>query len=172
MKSIKLVVSIVSFLLMQIQGVSQSTDCVKNINAHIWSNFTISFETFDLELFKSLHTENFIRASGNSKSLKDKKTYINGYKKTWESPKIKQTISFRFLERFCDGKTASERGIYKLTINPDRLTEKSYFGQFHVILIKVKDQWKFLVDYDSDENNTINENSYNRAFALDNYEKF
>jgi len=172
MKSIKLVVSIATFLLMQTQGVSQSTDCIKNINAHIWSNFTISFETFDHELFESLHAEDFIRANGNSKSLKDKKAYIDGYLKRWESPKTKQTISFRFSERFCNGKTASERGIYKLTINPDKPTEKSFFGQFHVIIIKVKNQWKLLVDYDSDENNTINEDSYNSAFALDNYEKF
>ena len=45
-------------------------------------------------------------------------------------------------------------------------------GKFHVILVKVDNLWKLLVDYDSNEDNTINEKSYKSAFAIDDFEKY
>lgn len=160
------------FLSFQLQILAQSSKCVENINAQVWGNFTKAFETFDYELFGSLHSENFVRASGNSKSLKNKSDYISGYAERWKNAKDLQTISFRFLERFCDDKKASERGIYKLTVNLNQPNEKSYYGKFHVILSKSNNQWKLIVDYDSDEGNTITEQSYLNAYAIDDFEKY
>ena len=150
---------------------AQENKCMKDINAQIWDNFTKSFETYDHKLFGSLHANNFVRASGSSKSLKNKKVYIEGYANRWQKPGSAQTISFRFLERFCDDKNASERGIYRLTINPNSDNERSFYGKFHVVLINNGD-WQFLFDYDSSEGNTINKDSYNSAFAIDDFEKY
>lgn len=151
---------------------AQENKCLKDINEQIWFNFTKSFETYNHKLFASLHAQDFVRASGNSKSLKDKETYIDGYINNWQSPKNAQTISFRFLERFCDNKRASERGIYKLTINKGNENEKSYYGKFHVILVKKNETWLILVDYDSDEGNTIGKYSYDTAFAIHDLSKY
>ncbi|WP_280818679.1 hypothetical protein [Tamlana crocina] len=41
-----------------------------------------------------------------------------------------------------------------------------------MILRKEQGEWKLLVDYDSSENQTIDENSFNAAFAIDDFGKF
>jgi hypothetical protein len=50
--------------------------------------------------------------------------------------------------------------------------EKVYFGKFHVILIKEEGVWKILVDYDSSEKNSINEDTYKKAYAIDDFKKY
>jgi len=156
----------------QLQTQAQNNECLKTINNEIWSNFTKAFETFDYKLFASLHSEDLVRVGGNSKSLRNKTDYINGYANRWTDNKSPQTISFRFLERICNDSKASERGVYKLTVNHNQSNEQSYYGKFHVIIIKENNQWKILVDYDSNENNTITEKSYKNAFAIDDFEKY
>ncbi|ULC60648.1 nuclear transport factor 2 family protein [Flaviramulus sp. BrNp1-15] len=151
---------------------SQNTDHLKAINEDVWSNFSKAFETLDYELFTSIHTQDLIRVSGNSKKIKNKTEYLKSYKQQWANKDLNQTISFRFLERIANENSASERGIYKLTRNPNTPNEKSYYGKFHVLLKKEQGVWKLLADYDSSENNTINEASYNEAFAIDNFDKY
>ncbi|MCF7561676.1 nuclear transport factor 2 family protein [Sabulilitoribacter multivorans] len=151
---------------------SQETNHLKAINTDVWSPFTKAFETFDYILFASIHSEDLVRVSGDSKNVKGKTTYIEGYKKRWVNKNSNQTISFRFLERIANDISASERGIYKLTVNPNTANEQSYYGKFHVILRKENGTWKLLVDYDSSESNTINETSYNEAFAIDDFDKY
>jgi len=169
MKVLKILL-LFSFMSYQLQA--QNESCLKTINNQIWLNFTKAFETFDYELFASLHSENLVRVGGNSKLLRNKEHYINGYANRWKSNNSPQTISFRFLERICNENKASERGIYKLTINQSLSNEQSYYGKFHVIMITENYQWKLLVDYDSSEGNTINEKSYKMAFSIDNFEKY
>ena len=169
MKAVKLFL-LFSCLTYQVQA--QNNECLKAINNQIWANFTKAFETFDHELFASLHSEDLVRVGGNSKSLRNKTDYINGYATRWASNKSPQTISFRFLERICNDNKASERGIYKLTVNQGLPNEQSYHGKFHVIMLNEDNQWKILVDYDSNEDNSINEKSYNNAFAIDDFKKY
>ena len=151
---------------------SAQSECLKVINDQVWAPFTKAYETHDADLFGSIHHSEFIRASGGTKSLEFKESYIDGYVRRWANPRGKQTISFRFLERFCNEETASERGIYKLTIGPGTENERSFYGKFHVILKKENGNWRLLVDYDSSEGNTINAASYEEAFAIDDLEKY
>ena len=169
MKTLKYVIFFVCF---SNQLSAQNNDCLTAINNEIWLNFTKAFEAFDHDLFASIHSDDLVRVGGNSKLLRNKTDYINGYANRWKSNKAPQTISFRFLERFCNDTKASERGIYKLTVNKDLPNEQSYYGKFHVIMVKENNQWKLLVDYDSNEGNTINEKSYKNAFAIDDLEKY
>ena len=171
MKTLKSFISFVCiFFALQIQA--QENKCLNEINNQVWSNFTKAFETFDHELFGSLHAEELVRVGGNSKLIRNKTDYINGYASRWKTNKTPQTISFRFLERICNDTKASERGIYKLTVNEGLSNEQSYYGKFHVIMVKEDNLWKLLVDYDSNEDNTINEKIYKNAFAIDDFEKY
>ncbi len=151
---------------------SQNETVLETIDNHVWKPFTTAFETSDYNLFANLHTNDLVRVSGNGKNIQGKETYIAGYKERWHNNSRKQTISFRFLERIHNDESASERGIYKLTINPNTEQSQSYYGKFHVILKKVDGFWKIAVDYDSSERNTINEDSYNNAFAMADYSKY
>lgn len=150
---------------------AQDTKILKAINSEIWANFTKAYETLDSDMFSSIHSDSLIRISGNSKHIKSKAEYIEGYKKWWSDTSLKQTISFRFIERIYNEKKVSERGIYKLTRNPNTPNETSYYGKFHVIHKKEKGKWKILVDYDSNENDSINETSYLNANAIDDFSK-
>ncbi|TXG39393.1 YybH family protein [Seonamhaeicola maritimus] len=158
----------VLFLGLSVSAFSQGED-LKDINTQIWANFTKAFENLDYQLFSDLHSANLVRVGGDSKSVKGKTAYIKGYENRWKEKKLKQTISFRFLERIAKNGKASERGIYKLTIDPNTEKEKSYYGKFHVIHRKENGVWKILVDYDSSENNSINETSFLKAFAINDF---
>lgn len=163
--------SLLVFLFLGNSVVSQNINHLKAINTDVWENFTKSFENSDYRLFSNLHSENLVRVGGDYKSIRGKTEYIEGYKKRWENKSINQTILFRFIERICDNEKASERGIYKLIINPNTENEQSYYGKFHVILNKENSVWKILVDYDSSENNSISEDSYLKAFDIKDFEK-
>ncbi|TGV01663.1 YybH family protein [Flavivirga rizhaonensis] len=161
-------------LLFSNKAISQNINDLKEINTQIWSNFSKSFETLDYELFESLHSKDLIRVNGGDyKSIRNKEAYLEGYKSRWRNPVLSQSISFRFLERICKDDMASERGVYKFTINPRTENQKIYYGKFHVILRKEDNLWKILIDYDSSENDLISETEalYKNAFALDNFEK-
>jgi hypothetical protein len=80
-------------------------------------------------------------------------------------------ISLRFLERINNNLIASEKGIYKLIINQNRENEKVIYGKFHVILIKEDKVWKILMDYDSNENNTIGEEDFYKARGINDFKK-
>jgi len=160
------------FVIMSSVSYCQNKEVLKSINKEIWEPFTKSFETFDIELFESLHSNDLIRVSADGRNIKKKDTYIDGYNRRWTKTSIEQTISFRFLERLNSTDIASERGIYKLTMNPNTEQEKTFYGKFHVIMKKEHETWRILVDYDSSESNTINSDSYYKAFAQDDFEKY
>lgn len=151
---------------------SQNIEHIKAINTDVWKNFTKAFETLDVELFSSLHSNDLIRVNGDHKTTRGKTSYMKGYKNHWNNKDIHQTIAFRFLERISDSTQASERGIYKLTRHPNTPNEISYYGKFHVILKYENNKWVILVDYDSTENNTVNETTFNTAFAMNDFDKF
>ena len=46
------------------------------------------------------------------------------------------------------------------------------YGKFHVFMRKMDNIWKIIVDYDSNEHDTINEQSFLSAFAIDDFEKY
>lgn len=169
MKTFKLMCA----LLFVFQSVfTQNTEVLTQINTQIWEPFTIAFETSNFELFGSLHSDDLIRIGADGKQILQKDLYIQGYKKNWSNNKENRTISFRFLERIANDKLGSERGIYKLTINPQTEKEQSYYGKFHVILRKEDSVWKILIDYDSSEGNTINSDSYENTFAINDFSKY
>ncbi|MFC0605153.1 nuclear transport factor 2 family protein [Winogradskyella pulchriflava] len=152
---------------------AQKADNLKAINI-VWAKFYKAFETLDYTLMADIHSKDLVRVSGGKRIL-DYDTYINNYKVGFESDKKAgqtSTISLRFFERISNEFTASERGIYKLVRNKGTDNEQAYYGQFHVVLKKINDEWKITMDYDSSESGTIDEDDYKKAFAIDDFDKF
>ena len=170
MTPVKIIISIAFLICNYIN--SQNAHHFELINKQVWEQFTKAFETSDYELFGSLHSDDLIRVSGNGKRILGKENYIQGYETRWIENKQARTISFRFLERIANEHSGSERGVYKLTINSGTEKEQNYYGKFHVILRKERGIWKILVDYDSSENDTINEESYLNAHPQNDFEKY
>ncbi|MFD2823876.1 nuclear transport factor 2 family protein [Lacinutrix iliipiscaria] len=169
----KKIILVIGFLFMSLNfSFSQEYKHLKEINTQVWDTFTKAFETFDYTLFSSIHSPNLIRISGDGQTIKLFSEYIEGYNNRWSNKNGKQTISFRFFERIANDEYASERGIYKLIVNHGTVDEKSYYGKFHVLIKREDNLWKLIMDYDSSEFNTINEASYNNAYAIDDFEKY
>ena len=152
--------------------IGQNSKVLSSINSDVWHPFSKAFESKDIDLFRSIHDDGLIRVAANINEIKDLDSYMEGYRTNWESQQRTQHIEFRFLERIHNDSIASERGIYKFTIHPNTDSETSYYGKFHVLLTKNGGIWKLLLDYDSNENNTINEASYLKAYAVDDFSKF
>ena len=153
---------------------AQTKDNLEAINSQVWSQFYEAFETLNPELMANIHSKEMVRVSGGTTIL-DYETYINNYRNNYKRLKTigdTRHIALRFFERINTNTTASERGIYKLTVNKDKEDEQSYYGQFHVILKKQEGIWMITLDYDSNENNTIGENQFLKAHDIDNFEPF
>jgi ketosteroid isomerase-like protein len=164
-------------IIMTLQTNAQTnTDYLKEINRDIWLPFIEAYGSADPIKYKNLHTPDFIRGEGNGKRISDFKEHFNGASIWFDEIKKegrKLEIAFRFTERFTNGHMASERGVYQLKYfdasgNEARIS----YGKFHVFLRKIKGVWKIVVDYDSNEKNTIDEKVYLAAFTLDDFEKY
>ncbi|WP_412560315.1 YybH family protein [Winogradskyella sp. MIT101101] len=169
----KTIIPIVVLIFSTTSICAQNLDNLKAINA-VWGKFYKAFETLDYTLMADIHAEDLVRVSGG-KLILDYETYITNYKTNFERSKATgQTsdISLRFFERINNNSTASERGIYKLTRNKGTENEQSYYGQFHVLFKKIDGEWKITLDYDSSEGGTTGEDDFNKAFAIDDFEKF
>lgn len=152
------------------------TDYLKDINRDVWLPFIEAYATCDAEKYKNLQSEDFIRAEGNGKSLPTYQEYFDNvadWFKTIKSEGQKLAIAFRFTERLANDKVASERGIYELkAFSKDGQETWKGYGKFHVFMRKINDKWKIVVDYDSNENKTITEQTYLAAFGIDEYERY
>jgi ketosteroid isomerase-like protein len=166
-----------SFLLLSIGLNAQTTaDYLKEINRDIWLPFIEAYGTFNAGQYKSLQTEDFIRVAANNKNLPNPNDYFNSTEKWFADMKqkeLKLTIAFRFTERIANDKVASERGVFELKAFDANGKElwKDY-GKFHVFMRKLNGVWKIVVDYDSNEKETVNLPMYVSAFAMDDFEKY
>lgn len=138
----------------------------QEINDQVWKPFINTFSTGDSEGFMALHSKDVIRSARDGNQVKDWESYRRSTVKGDEWDKAanrKRVIELRFLERMASATQAVEVGIYKTTyINADG-TRQDYFGKFLAVLRKENGTWKILVDTDSSEGGTINENSFNAA---------
>ncbi len=157
----------------QIQA--QTKEHLQQINHEVYSKFYMAFDSLDYSLMAEIHAKDLVRIPANQKVILDYESYINGYKKSFQEAKMKnetRSISLRFFERIVDDSVASDRGVYKFSLNKNTPEEINYYGQFQVLLVKREGKWKILMDYDSNENNTIDEDDFQAAFAIDNFEQF
>ncbi|QMU65010.1 MAG: DUF4440 domain-containing protein [Flavobacteriaceae bacterium] len=169
----KLIFFIVTLVLFTNQGNSQSLTSLKEINK-VWAKFYQAFDSLNHQLMAEIHSKKLIRISGGKK-ISDYETYIGNYKKNFKRARenaISNTISLRFFERIHTDSIASERGIYKLIRTREQEKEQVYYGQFHVILIKENNMWKILMDYDSDEANSIREEEYMKSYGINEFNAF
>lgn len=169
----KFVLTILFFALFIYQSKSQSINNLKEINK-VWEEFYKAFDSLDYRLMAEIHSKKLIRISGGQ-NITDYETYINNYKAQFNRAKnnnVSNSISLRFFERINNDSIASERGIYKLTRIENKQGKQAYYGQFHVLFRKENNQWKILMDYDSNEENTINEENFMKAYSINEFNRF
>lgn len=169
----KIIVCILFCIAFINQSNSQTLNNLEDINT-VWSQFYQAFDSLDYQYMAKIHSKKLLRISGGKRIL-GYETYIAHYKKQFKNAKkdnMTNNISLRFFERINNDSIASERGIYKLSRNKNKPDEQVYYGQFHVILKKEKAVWKIVMDYDSNESNSIGEKDYLKAHGINEFDKF
>jgi ketosteroid isomerase-like protein len=164
------------FLFSTLSNAQTTTKYLEEINRDIWLPFIEAYSTFNSAKYKSLQTEDFIRVAANNKNLPTPKDYFDGVEE-WFGDMKKQgrklTIAFRFTERIANDKVASERGVFELkAVDTSGKELWKDYGKFHVFMRKLNGVWKIVVDYDSNEKETVNLRAFTSAFAMDDFEKY
>jgi ketosteroid isomerase-like protein len=148
---------------------------MKQINEDVWTKFEQAFVTYDVDLFKSVHTADILRVPADKKVIVPGKEYFESQDKSfmWIKENNYQTnIELKFIERICNNNFASERGIFKFTVLDDEKKERIVYGKFHVFLRNTDGRWKIFVDYDSNEGGGINAESFKNAYDKWNFAPF
>lgn len=152
---------------------AQSTILLKEINKDVYVPFAEAFAHRQADLFASFHSEGMIRISGHSGSIKGYSEYMAQYQKNWADRDQKgELIEFRFEERWCNETQASDIGIYKLTKYLGTEKEASFYGRFHVVLVKEEGKWKIWMDYDNNPDNLVGEKEFEKALHQDDFDAF
>ncbi len=157
---------VIFFLLLSAGLSAQDSTIMKQINDDVWTNFEEAFITYDVDLFKSIHTQNILRIPADKKVIVPSDEYFESQDKSfkWIRENDYQAImELRFIERIGNTSYASERGIFKFTVIDDEKNERIFYGKFHVLLEKKNGTWKIFVDYDSNEKGTITAESFEKA---------
>lgn len=154
---------------------AQDTAVFRQINLQVWQKFEEAFVSNNPSLLNSLHTRDILRIPAESKTILAGKEYFDSQVKSFEWVKdngYKTAMNVRFVERINYQSNASERGIFKFTVTEPTGEQRNYYGKFHVLLISVDGIWKISMDYDSTENGTISEKTYNEAYDMWNFKPF
>jgi len=154
---------------------AQDVTTLKQINEDVWKPFCMAYDSLDATILAKVHSKDVLRIPGNAGSIIYYQEYMDRFNVNFQKAKESgdtREISLRFFERIHDGKTASERGFYRLIVNKGTSSEQTYYGKFHVILKLENLVWKILIDYDSNEQNSVGPQDFNEAFAMDDLTRF
>lgn len=157
-----------ALMLCSVSGYTQQLQ--KEINDQVWRPFIISFNSFDTEGFMAVHSKDVIRSPRDAKVLQTWDEYFKHQHAGDQKQKLNggsRSIELRFTERIANPKQAIDVGIYKTTSGNKEGKSVSFYGRFHVVLRKEGATWKILVDTDSSEGNTIDEEDFLAANAME-----
>jgi ketosteroid isomerase-like protein len=150
------------------RGRMAAIELLRELNSDLWRPFRAAYRARDAAAFLALHTPDLIRVNGTAGTVHGLSTYAARIEPRFAGLAARNDavdIAFRFTERVADGDLASERGVYRLVIEPiggDRLT---YYGRFHTFARKVGGTWRIAVDYVTDA-------TFEAAAALDDVDRF
>jgi ketosteroid isomerase-like protein len=142
----------------------------QEINDQVWKPFIQTFNNRDTDGFMGLHSKDVVRSPRDAKTILNWNEYYREQKKGDSQGKIsgsKRVLELRFTERIAKDELAVDVGIYKTTITRGDGKIQSFYGRFHVVLRKENNAWKILVDTDSSEGQTINEQHFLKAQAME-----
>lgn len=139
------------------------------INTQVWKPFILTYNNRDTDGFMAVHSKDVVRSPRDSKMLLNWDEYYRRQKQgdSQETAGAKKQLELRFTERIANNSLAVEVGIYKVTIMNKEGANKAFYGRFHVALRKENNIWKILVDTDSSEENTIDEQDFRDAQSME-----
>lgn len=126
-------------------------DIPTEIDSQVWHPFVHSFNALDAQTFNALHTPDVIR--GGPWGLYLGKEYYDGNIQHMAQGKAEgeeRKLALVFEHRVHREAVAYEVGYYRVVAIRDG-AERTYYGQFHVVLKKIDGGWKIAQDWDASE---------------------
>jgi ketosteroid isomerase-like protein len=140
------------------------------VNVQVWKRFIRAFNEHDTKGFMAVHSKDVVRSPRDAKTVWN---YDEYYKRQGQGDareiaiESKRQLELRFTERILNNNLAVEVGVYKTTMTGKDGISQSYYGRFHVVLRKENGVWKILVDTDSTENHSIDEENFLAAKPME-----
>ena len=142
----------------------------QTINDQVWKPFIDAYNNHDTDGFMAVHSKDVVRSPRDAKMVLNWNEYFEQQKRGDDQGKksgSKRQLGLRFTERIANDNQAMEVGIYKGTITDKTGNVRTFYGRFHVALRKENGVWKILIDTDSSEGNTIDEEDYLQARPME-----
>ena len=126
----------------------------------------------DATAFAQLHAPELVRVEAASRWAGNLEAYLERTAAFFDDMTRRGgtiAITFRFVERVVDGPIASERGVYRIDMTLPGEAERVFYGRFHTFARKSDGHWRIVVDYDTTDAGTVNEDTFAAAHELDNF---
>lgn len=136
---------------------SQTDNIETEINDQVWLPFIKTYSKMDAIGFMNLHSKDLLRIPVDSKKIFTYDEYSRNNQQNNEynfRHKRRQAIEFTFEERIHNENSAFEVGYYKVTTTDANGKTGVFYGKFTVVLRKIEDQWKIILDSDTSKNIT------------------
>lgn len=123
----------------------------KEIDQQVWKPFVTAFNTYDAQLYNSVHSDNVFRVyPGNIREGKAYKQYnVQRFVKAKKEGRTR-VLEFKFIERKATKNRAYEVGFFKVEMMYKGKTSY-YYGKFHVVIHKLNGRWQIVQDWDNSE---------------------
>jgi len=142
----------------------------QSINDQVWKPFISTYNNRDTDGFMAIHSKDVVRSPRDAKMVLNWNEYFEQQKRGDDDGKTsgnKRQLGLRFAERIANDNQAMEVGIYKVIISDKTGNIRTFYGRFHVALRKENGIWKILVDTDSSEGNSTDEQDYLEASPME-----
>ena len=126
------------------------------IDSGLWKPFKAAFENLDAKALNSLYAERVLRVTPNGIDTESNFRALN--LKRFAKNKTDKTsvqLDFWFDSRHTNADISYEVGFYKMQLTNEK-GRNTVYGQFHIVLQRLKGAWKITQDWDT---TTINGNT-------------
>jgi len=140
----------------------------EHIDQTVWAPFQKAYEALDGASLNAIYADDVLRVTPEGIDTENafKGKNLERLKASKESnTEIK--LDFWFDSRHTNEVTSYEVGFYKIAITTNNETQYLY-GQFHIVLKKIKGVWKITQDWDTTiiNDNSIGAEDFNKKEAL------
>ena len=147
-------------------------ELLEQLNGDIWRPFVAAYAKLDLDGFLALYADDVVRVGASRGVICDRAGMaeeMGAFFRSVGQQSDLLAIDFRFDERLVADGLASERGVFRIVVNPKDGPARATYGWFHTIARKQGDGWRFTVDYDRTD---ATEDDFTRAAAIDDLDRF
>ena len=142
----------------------------EELNHDVWRPFMEAYTQRDTAAFAQLYAPDLIRVEAATRWVGGLDAYLDRTATFFEDMTDRGatiSIAFRFVERVVDGPIASERGVYRIDMLLPAEAERVFYGRFHTFARKSTGRWRIVVDYDTTEGGTVDEDTFAAAHDMD-----